>query len=362
MLRSHAHPQPAQFIKVRPLSHAPGPNGAARVPLYSRRREAKDNARSSASCPRRDPADNGAHSMVTAIRKRIGRRFRALLTAEPSGQVPWLEAVAGGEGPGLFRPDEAPWVVHADMATLVGGIRALLMQALHPGSLAGVRQHSRYKEDPLGRLAGTIQWLTVTTFASRESVLREAGRVRGMHGKVRGAYRDADGRERDYRAADPELLLWVHIAFMESFLRTHQTYSAAPIPGGADAYVGLWARSVEPLGLESAPRDERELAEVMGHFEPQLTVNTDTREVIAFLRRPPLPLVSRLGYRLLFQAAYLTLAPRHREMIGLRAWPRSLVVPTTRFFLRALRWLIGPEDPLQDAARARLERAGVLPD
>jgi uncharacterized protein (DUF2236 family) len=63
------------------------------------------------------------------------------------------------------------------MATLVGGVRALLMQALHPGSLAGVRNHSRYQNDPLGRLAGTIQWLTVTTFAARESILREAGRT-----------------------------------------------------------------------------------------------------------------------------------------------------------------------------------------
>ncbi|MGD9418753.1 MAG: oxygenase MpaB family protein [Verrucomicrobiota bacterium JB025] len=298
--------------------------------------------------------------MIAAIQKRIGRRFRALLTSNPSGEVPWLEAVAGGEGPGFFRPDEAPWVVHADMATLVGGVRALLMQALHPGSLAGVLEHSRYKDDPLGRLAGTIQWLTVTTFASRESILREAGRVRSMHGKVRGTYRDAQGHEREYRASDPELLLWVHIAFMESFLRCHQTYGSVPIPGGADAYVGLWRQSVEPLGLEDAPANEREMQEAIDRFGPQLVVSDATREVIEWLRRPPLPMVSRIAYRGVFQAAYLTLPENQRQMIGMRAWPRWLVVPPTRFFLRALRWLIGPEDPLQDAAIERLRRAGVV--
>lgn len=298
--------------------------------------------------------------MIPAMRKSIGRRFRALLTSNPSGEVPWLDAVAGGEGPGFYRPDEAPWVVHADMATLVGGIRALLMQALHPGSLAGVREHSRYKDDPLGRLAGTIQWLTVTTFASRESILREAARVRGMHAKVRGTYRDARGHEREYRASDPELLLWVHIAFMESFLRCHQHYGAVPIPGGADAYVRLWARSVEPLGLENAPRSEKEMLEAIGRFESQLTISDATREVMHWLRQPPLPFVSRLVYKGLFQAAVFTLSPRHQRLIGVRAWPRWLVVPATRFFLRALRWLIGTEDPLQDAARARLRRAGVM--
>ena len=296
--------------------------------------------------------------MFAAIQKRIGRRFRALLTNTPDGRAPWLAAVAGGEGPGLYHPDEVPWVVHGDMATLVGGIRALLLQALHPGSLAGVMQHSRYRDDPLGRLAGTIQWLTVTTFASRESVLREAARVRGMHGKVRGEYRDAEGRGRSYQASDPGLLLWVHIAFMDSFLRCHQHYGAVAIPGGADAYVKLWARSVEPLGLEGAPLSEAAMRQAIARFEAELTVSADTREVIRWLRRPPLPFISRMAYLFLFQAALATLPPRLRHMIGVRAWPRWLVVPPTRLFLRALRWLIGPEDPLQDAARERLRRSG----
>lgn len=302
-----------------------------------------------------------ANNMIAFLQQIISRRFRAVLCGDPSGNPPWLSAVAAGEGPGFFLPEDAPWVIHGDMATLVGGVRALLMQALHPGTLAGVRDHSRYKADPLGRLAGTIQWLTVTTYASRESILKEAARVRGMHGKVRGTYRDASGREREYDASDPELLRWVHIAFMDSFLRCHQTYSPVPISGGADAYIRLWAHSVEPLGLLDAPRDEAALLNDIRHFDPQLTVTENCSEVIEWLRHPPLPLVARIVYQLLFQAAFLTLPVSYQNMIGLRAMPRWLVVPTTRLLLRVLRIAIGPENPIQDAAIARINRPSLQP-
>jgi uncharacterized protein (DUF2236 family) len=297
---------------------------------------------------------------IARLQRVISKRFRALLCGDPSGDPPWFSSVAEGEGAGFFMPDEAPWVVHENMATLVGGVRALLMQAMHPGSLAGVRQHSRYKDDPLGRLAGTIQWLTVTTYASRESILREAARVRGMHGRVRGSYRDATENERSYDASDPELLLWVHIAFMDSFLRCHQTYSPVPIPGGADAYIKLWAKSVEPLGLNEAPASEAELLDQLRRFEAQLTVSDDTREVMAWLRHPPLPPMAKIVYRLLFQAAVITLPESYRKMTGFRTLPRWIIVPVTRAFLRFLRFAIGPEDPLREAAIARLKRDGLL--
>lgn len=299
--------------------------------------------------------------MIRMLQQKMGKRFRALLCGDPSGDPPWLGAVAAGEGPGFFQPQDAPWMVHGDMATLVGGVRALLMQALHPGSLAGVRNHSRYQNDPLGRLAGTIQWLTVTTFAAKESILREAGRVRGMHGKVRGNYVDAKGATREYDASDPHLLMWVHIAFMESFLRCHQTYSTTAIPGGADAYIALWAKSVEPLGLSGAPRSESEMMRMIAAFHDELTVSEQTREVLLWLRKPPLPPVAGLAYRLLYQAAYLTLPETYQKMIGMNVWPRSVVIPVTRWFLRMLRWIIGPENPIQDAAIARLSRGSSQP-
>ena len=190
------------------------------------------------------------------LQENLSRRFRRLLSGDPAGIPPWLGVVAAGDEPGLFLPTDAPWVVHADLATLVGGVRALLMQALHPGSLAGVRSHSRYKDDPLGRLSGTIRWLTITTYGSHEAVANEAARVNRMHAAVSGTYQSAGGVTRSYRAADPDLLRWVHVAFMDSFLRSHQAFSTRPIPGGADAYIRLWAKSAEPLGLDDVPRDE----------------------------------------------------------------------------------------------------------
>jgi uncharacterized protein (DUF2236 family) len=285
-------------------------------------------------------------------------RFRRLLTGAPDGVAPWTGEISEGVGEGLFAPGEAPWVVHGDIATLVGGVRALLMQALHPGSLAGVRTHSRYREDPLGRLTGTIRWLTVTTFASREAVEREAGRVNRMHDRVKGEYRSATGESRSYRAADPDLLRWVHVAFMDSFLRCHQLYSWRPIPGGADAYVRLWARSVEPLGLTEVPRSEAELVDCMAGFLPELTVNDHTREVLQWLRDPPLPFVARRVYSLLFQAALASLPEEHRRLVGIRSLPMPVIRPLVRGMLRSIRILIGEKSPLEEAALERLGRRG----
>ncbi len=267
--------------------------------------------------------------------------------------------MAEGDEPGLFLPTDAPWIVHADFATLVGGIRALLMQALHPGSLAGVAQHSRYEQDPLGRLSGTIRWLTITTFGSKTAIQNEAGRVNRMHTRVVGEYESADGERLNYRAADPHLLLWVHIAFMESFLRAHQNYSKRPIPGGADEYVRLWARSVEPLGLERAPLSESELLETLESYRPELVVTEKTSAVINWIRRAPLPPLAKPVYALLFQSALASLPKEYRDLIGLKGAPLWLTRPVTTSLLRVMRFAIGPESPIEDAARERLVRAGV---
>lgn len=270
--------------------------------------------------------------------------------------MPWLGAVAEGEGPGFFTPDDAPWVIHADLATMPGGVRALLLQALHPGSLAGVRDHSRYKDDPLGRLAGTIQWLTVTTFASKESLLKESERIKSMHKNVKGTYTDARSDTKSYSAYHQDLLLWVHIAFTDSFLKSHQAYSSTPIPGGADAYVKLWGESVRLLGLKQRPADASELNDALERFESELVVSDDTKEVIQWIYKAPLPGAAKVVYKLLFQAAYLTLDQRHQKMIGIKTLPAWIIQPATRMALSCMKFMLGDNDPLQDAARDRLAR------
>lgn len=297
-----------------------------------------------------------------AVQEYFSRKFRRLLSGAPDGQPPWLAAVAAGDDPGLFLPTDAPWIVHRDFATLVGGIRALLLQAMHPGALGGVSQHSRYEEDPLGRLSGTIRWLTVTTFGSLEAVSQEASRVNRMHDKVRGTYLDKAGKETKYRASDQNLLLWVHIAFMDSFLRSHQLYSRAPIPGGADGYVNLWGKSVAPLGLKDVPKSEEELIQVMQDYSQHLNCDEKALNVIRWIRNAPLPKTAKPIYALLFQAALVSLPKDIQEKIGIRSLPIWVLRPLVVNLLAFLRFAIGPDSPIEDAALARLRRLGAIAD
>ena len=297
-----------------------------------------------------------------ALQESLSRRFRKLLSGAADGIPPWLEVVAKGDEPGFYLPTDAPWVVHGNFSTLVGGVRALLMQALHPGSLTGVSEHSRYEQDPLGRLSGTIRWLTVTTFGSIEAINGEAGRVNRMHKTVSGEYQTSTGETKGYRAADKDLLLWVHVAFMDSFLRAHQNYSKTPIPGGADSYVALWSKSVQPLGLKTAPMSEAELLETLEGFKSKLTVTDDTKAVISWIRKAPLPLVAKPVYALLFQSALASMPKEYQLMIGIKPWPLWFLRPVTTSLLSFMRFAIGPESPIEDAALARLRRAGAITD
>jgi uncharacterized protein (DUF2236 family) len=171
-----------------------------------------------------------------------------------------------------------------------------------------------------------------------------------------------------YRAADKDLLLWVHIAFMESFLVCHQMFAKREIPkgdslSGADNYVSQWSVSVTPLGLTACPMTELELEDQITsiHAQGLLAATDDTRRVVDFIQHPPLPLLARPIYRLLFDAAVVSLRPEFRTMLGLKAKPRFLIQPITRGVLRFMRLAIGPESPIEDGAILRLQRIGAWP-
>ena len=281
-------------------------------------------------------------------------KFRRLLSGAPDGVPPWLEIIAEGETGGLFVPTDAPWIVHRDFGTLVGGIRALLMQALHPGSLAGVAQHSRYESDALGRLSGTIRWLTVTTFGSHAAVAGEAARVNRLHDRVSGNY-DAGGSQVAYRAADQDLLLWVHLAFTDSFLAAHNRYTANTVD--ADAYVEQWGRSVAPLGLSNVPKSYAELKDQLASFDRVIRCDEMTRSVIGFIKNVKLPWYARPIYRVLWLAAVASLDASYRQLLQLPE-PPNWVTPFTKWMLQAIRTVIGPESPIEDGALRRLQRLG----
>ena len=199
------------------------------------------------------------------LTKPLANRFREVVSGSKDGTPTWAFQMLEGEDEGYFGPESAVWEVHGTVATLIGGIRALLLQAAHPAALAGVKSHSRYESDLLGRLQGTSKWLAITSFGPMSMIEKEAARVNAMHERVKGFYKDKSGSEQPYIAEDDRFLLWVHCAFTESFLEAH-LLCKNPLKHGADTYVREWSASAKPLGLNSAPQSYKELKEEINRF------------------------------------------------------------------------------------------------
>ncbi|MCU1441531.1 MAG: hypothetical protein JWP85_2528 [Rhodoglobus sp.] len=275
-------------------------------------------------------------------------------SGQSSGRPTWVERIERGDDEGYFGAESAAWAVHGGMPTLVAGIRALLMQTLHPGAMAGVHDWSRYQEDPLGRLSGTIQWLVTVTFADRENARAESSRVGKYHDRVVGTYSDARGILRDYAADDPDLLAWVHVVFTDAFLGCHELWGRS-IPGGADQYVREWAMAGELVGVQSPPRSHRELRDQLDAFAPELKSDERVAEAVRFIRNPPLRRSMMPAYRVLFAGAVASLPVRYRRLLGLKRSPLP-VITATRAVLRIVERVLGPSSSSEDAARARIER------
>ena len=289
----------------------------------------------------------------------VQKRLRITFAGQADSVPEWELALADGTDAGYFSPGSAVWAVHGSMATIPAGIRALLTQALHPGALAGVMEHSNYREDPLGRLAGTIRWIFTVTYGDTAAARGACGYVQHLHERVQGSYTGADGVTRPYSANDPGLTEWVHLAFTDAFLRCHQRWGG-PIPGGADAYVREWAVAGELMGVAEPPRSEAELAERMRAFGPQLAGGERVAEAVRFLRRPPFDPLLLPGYRALFAAVVDSMPAEHLRLLGLRR-PRlgPLPLPTrgaAGLTLALIGKALGPVAPSEAAARERLAR------
>ena len=144
---------------------------------------------------------------------------------------------------GFFGPASLTWRVNADLSAPVAGLRALLMQALHPLVMAGVDQHSRWRLDPVGRLAATTGYVAAITYGDRDSARRAAQRVRAVHEHVRGTD-TVTGLP--YAATDPALLLWVHAALVDSALAATGLFGMPLPPPDADRYVSEMTVAMEP--------------------------------------------------------------------------------------------------------------------
>src|SRR5580692_1381299 len=252
-----------------------------------------------------------------------------------------------GEGERWFAEDRPVRRVNGDSSMFIGGIRALLLQSLHPLAMAAVAQHSDYRGDPWGRLQRTSYFLAVTTFG-RDGDARDAiARVRAVHQHVTGTASDG----RPYAASDPHLLTWVHIAEADSFLRAHTRFGAQPLDqAGRDGYVADMARIGAELGVPDPPCTEAELADRIAGYRTELAATAEAREAARFLLlSPPLPAVARAPYGMLAAAAVSLLPGWARRPLRLPRLPVTetmLVRPAGHAMVRAIRWATSAPPPV----------------
>ena len=189
---------------------------------------------------------------------------------------------------GLFGPDSITWRVHTDPTYAVGGLRGLLLQALHPLAMAAVEQNGGFEADPWGRLTRTSQYIATITFSPERDALRAAARVRGIHRKLR-AQDPSTGAE--FRLDRPDLLLWVHCCEVDSLLSVALRGGLDLTDDEADAYVREQVRSAELVGLpaDQVPADRAELADYFVGVRPELRLTAGARRGARGIARPPMP-------------------------------------------------------------------------
>ena len=247
-------------------------------------------------------------------------------------------------GPRWFPAGSSIRRVHGDASTFVGGLRALLLQSLHPLAMAGVAGHSGYRGDPWGRLARTSTFLAFTTFGTADDAQQMIDRVRSVHDRVRG--RAPDGRT--YRASDPHLLRWVHVAEADSFLSAYMRYGDSPLSAAdADEYVAQTGRIAHGLGATDLPTTVAELAACIEDYRPELAATPAALDTAQFLlREPPLPWIARGPYGLLAAGAVALLPVWARAELDVGG-PLSQRIGGAggAIATAAVRWGLGPAEP-----------------
>jgi uncharacterized protein (DUF2236 family) len=254
---------------------------------------------------------------------------------------------------GIFGPDSVAWRVHADPVMLVGGLRALLVQALEPRAMAAVDQHSRFREDPWGRLERTTNFVVSTTYGDAEAAEAAAATVRRVHAHVRGIDPVTGAA---YSGNDPDLLLWIHAVEVESFLIAYRTYAGRLSDADADRYVAEMARVAEMVELPAAmaPQSLGELREYLRSVRG-LQVTKPAWEGLQVVLFPPMDLRYRPLWAIPTTAA-VAILPRYARRMYHIPWfpPAAIPVRAAVFALSRVLNLVAPTPPALREARARV--------
>jgi uncharacterized protein (DUF2236 family) len=244
-----------------------------------------------------------------------------------SGGLRLRERYADPPGdPGLFGPGAVTWRVHSDApGMLMGGFASLMLQSLHPLAMAGVAQHSDYRNRALDRLRRTAGYVTATTFGDTETAHAAAARVKAVHRRVHGID-PVTGRA--YSADDPDTQLWVHCVEWHSFLAVYRAYGGRLSPEEQDAYIaeGVRVAALLDVPAERVPASVDEMRDYFESVRPELCISEHARAAIEFVIHPPMTrelLPLQVPLRIVARAAVATV-PRHlRALAGLEG-PRSV--------------------------------------
>jgi uncharacterized protein (DUF2236 family) len=273
------------------------------------------------------------------LRRRVVGDVRALFNDQTKGETPTPMSDKA-----LFPRDSVIWRVHGDVTTMmVGGISALLMQMLHPLALAGVWDHSRFRDDMIGRLRRTARFIAVTTYTDRADAEMLIGRVRLVHDTVRGTRGDGTA----YAASDPHLLAWVHVCEAVSFLDGWIRYGEPGMSrADQDRYFAESAVVARMLGADPVPETRAQANAILRQMRGDLLVDARTREVSKLIlnQRPSDPRAA-MAQGIVSEAAVALLPGWARAMHGFKPSPfRTPLVHLGTFGVaKTLRWAFAGE-------------------
>jgi len=279
---------------------------------------------------------------LEGVRNWLGGQLRSRVAGDNAEQR--AAEILDASGERWFGPDEPIRIVHADASMFIGGLRALLLQSLHPLAMAGVATFSDYRADPWGRLQRTSDFLFATTFGPADQAQRAVDVVHRVHERVTGVASDG----RPYAANDPHLLRWVHVAEVDSFLTAFNRHGAQKLsPELQDRYVANTAVIARALGSEDPPETVAQLRDQLQAFRPELRGTPEAREGAQYLLfKAPLPPAGLAVYGVLAGAAVALLPVWARLPLRLPFLPLTEALalrPAGEALTRTLRWAMAPQ-------------------
>ncbi len=238
---------------------------------------------------------------------------------------------------GLFGPDSVTWRVNSDPVLSIAGLRALLLQSLHPRAMAGVSQHSDFRADPWGRLFRTGEYIATVSFGSTEEAQQAAERVRALHARLTGT--DTETGE-TFRIDEPDLLRWVHVTEIESFVSTVRRSGAGLSRDDVNRYYAEQRQAAELIGIDplTVPASDSDVTEYYRQMQPELRLTPEAVGAAAFLLWPPMPRKAapvRPAWAGLFGLGFALLPGWARRRYGAPGLPTT--GPAATMSLRALR-------------------------